>query len=365
MRGAVLVCLTLASCVDDWWPERSSLPVLGGWGLAEPCQRKVDGVKPSPELEAVFRRFWEAAVAQDLNTALNYISADPHVRSIAVAEDEWWVGRDFVARMALKRVEEVGVANLDFHRLEGFEDGSHGWVAADLTFVTRDDARFRRRFTATYRLEEGVWRNVQWHASLGVPNVEAWGFELTKTLARLVDSLDSASAERIADSSVGGTVTVMFTDIEDSTQKSADIGDQAWLEIIDGHFAVLQRIAERWGGRLVKTLGDGAMMTFPSAGSGIDAAIAIQKGLGTSDLKVRVGIHTGDAMPRGNDYVGVTVAKAARIAAVAAGGEILASSVTAALTTNREHHFGPAREVQLKGLAGVHPLVPVMMITSD
>lgn len=320
-------------------------------------------MKPSPELEAVFRRYWEAAIAQDLETVLNYTSADPNMRSIAVAEDEWWHGRDFVARMAMKRAEEVSVERLDFHRLEGFEDGSHGWVAADLTFVTRDDARFRRRFTVTFRLESGVWRLVQWHASAGVPNTEAWGFELTKTLEDLVDALDTASAEGVADASVGGTVTVMFTDIEDSTRRSAELGDRAWLEAINGHFALLQRVTESSGGRLVKTLGDGAMMAFPGAGAGVEAAIKLQREVANSSLKLRVGLHTGDAIAMAQDYVGVTVAKAARVTSAASGGEILISAVTAALITNPDVRYGETRNVELKGLAGTHPLVPVVWNT--
>lgn len=323
-------------------------------------ERRVGAVRPSSELEAVFRRYWEAAIAQDLDTVLTYTSADPHMRSIAVAEDEWWHGREFVARMALKRAEEVAVERLDFHRLEGFEDGSHGWVAADLTFVTHDDARFRRRFTATFRLESGVWRVVQWHASVGVPNSEAWGFELTKTLENLVGALDTSSAEGVADASVGGTVTVMFTDIEDSTQLSAQMGDRAWLEAINAHFALLQRITENSGGKLVKTLGDGAMMAFPGAGAGIDAAITVQRQVGDSDMSLRVGLHTGDAMTMAEDYIGVTVAKAARVASAASGGEILISAVTASLVTNPAVRYGATREVELKGLPGSHLLVPVL-----
>lgn len=316
-------------------------------------------MKPSPELEAVFRRYWEAAVAQDFDTVINYVSADAHTRSIAVAEDEWWQGREFMARMALKRAEEVRVERLDYHRLEGFEDGSHGWVAADLTFVTRDDARFRRRFTVTFRLEEGVWRVVQWHASAGVPNTEAWGSELTKTLENLVASLDTASTEDVTGASVGGTVTVMFTDIEASTRLSAELGDRAWLEAINAHFAALRRITEKQGGRLVKTLGDGAMMVFPSAGSGIEAAIIVQQDVLASDLVVRIGLHTGDAVTEAGDYAGVTVAKAARVASAASGGEVLVSAVTAALATSPQLRFGEPRDVELKGLPGNHSLVPV------
>ena len=307
----------------------------------------------------MFRRYWEAAIAQDLDTAVNYTSADPHMRSIAVAEDEWWHGREFVARMALRRAEEVGVERIDFHRLEGFEDGPHGWVAADLTFVTRDDARFRRRFTVTFRLEEGIWRVVQWHASAGVPNTEAWGFELTKTLESLVKSLDMTTTGQIAEASVGGTVTVMFTDIEDSTRLSAELGDHAWLEAINTHFAMLRRITESSGGQLVKTLGDGAMMAFTSAGAGIAAAISLQQEVGGSALVLRVGLHTGDAMTLAGDYVGVTVAKAARVASAASGGEILVSAVTAALATNPDFQYGETRDVELKGLAGKHSLIPV------
>ena len=102
------------------------------------------------------------------------------------------------------------------------------------------------------------------------------------------------------------------------------------------------------------------MMIFPSAGSGIDVAMEAQRTFSNSALAVRVGLHTGDAMRMAGDYVGVTVAKAARVAAAASGGEILVSSVTAALATNPKLRYGETREVELKGLAGLHPLVPVL-----
>ena len=137
------------------------------------------------------------------------------------------------------------------------------------------------------------------------------------------------------------------------------MGDSAWSTLIAGHIDALHRIVGLSGGTVVKTLGDGAMVAFASVRDAIGAAIGIQRAMATSALKVRIGIHTGDAVRSSGDYAGIAVNKAARIASAARGGEILTSSVTAELAGN-EFRFGTERVGELKGLSGTHRLIPVL-----
>jgi class 3 adenylate cyclase len=101
------------------------------------------------------------------------------------------------------------------------------------------------------------------------------------------------------------------------------------------------------------------MTVFESARAAIDAAIETQAAVSGTELKVRIGVHTGDSLRRDGDYYGVAVNKAARIAGIAAGGEIVVSAVTAELSGGHGVSFGSARTVSLKGLGGTHNILTV------
>jgi class 3 adenylate cyclase len=101
------------------------------------------------------------------------------------------------------------------------------------------------------------------------------------------------------------------------------------------------------------------MIVFGSAREAIDAAIEIQSAVPSTGLAVRIGVHTGDSLRRDGDYYGVAVNKAARIAGIATGGEIMVSAVTAELSGGQGTRFGRSRTVSLKGLAGTHHILQV------
>jgi class 3 adenylate cyclase len=178
------------------------------------------------------------------------------------------------------------------------------------------------------------------------------------SLGEFVTSFE-ASDDAFADGIPAGTVTVMFTDIEDSTVVSQEMGDQKWTQIVEDHFAILDQVIKRHRGNVVKRLGDGTMTVFESARAAIDAAIETQAAVSSTELRVRIGVHTGDSLRRNGDYYGVAVNKAARIAGIAAGGEILVSAVTAELSGGHGISFGPTRTVSLKGLGGTHDILTV------
>lgn len=115
------------------------------------------------------------------------------------------------------------------------------------------------------------------------------------------------------------------------------------------------------GGRVVKTLGDGAMFLFPSGGSALDAAVEIQRNLvdHSDGIRARIGIHTGDLMEQDDDLLGLTVHKAARVASAAGADQILASETTAGLVNRKVYRFGEPMAVELKGLEGSHLLYPL------
>ena len=133
-----------------------------------------------------------------------------------------------------------------------------------------------------------------------------------------------------------GTVTFLFTDIEGSTRLLQALGDE-YGEVLVAHGHVMRTAIADQGGAGVRTEGDSFFAVFSSANAAIAAAVAAQRGLASPNwtaavaLRVRMGLHTGEGRLVGQDYVGLDVHRAARIAAAAHGGEILISHTTSTL----------------------------------
>ena len=150
-----------------------------------------------------------------------------------------------------------------------------------------------------------------------------------------------------------GTVTFLFTDIEGSTRRwEADAdGMRAALAV---HDDVLRSVIEGNGGWLFKHTGDGVCAAFGSARGAVDAAVAAQKSLG---LPVRMGVATGEAEQRGDDYFGPALNRAARVMAVGHGGQVLLSVSTAGLVSGLD--LVDLGEHRLRDLSGVEHLFQV------
>jgi class 3 adenylate cyclase len=130
-----------------------------------------------------------------------------------------------------------------------------------------------------------------------------------------------------------GTVTFLFTDIEGSTRLLRELGAEGYAHRLAEHRRVLRAAFERHGGIEVDTQGDAFFMAFPTAPGALDAAREAQEALG---LPVRMGLHTGTPLLTEEGYVGADVHRAARIAAVGHGRQVLVSTATAALVDRAE-----------------------------
>jgi class 3 adenylate cyclase len=150
-----------------------------------------------------------------------------------------------------------------------------------------------------------------------------------------------------------GTVTILFSDVCGSTELNERLGDLRWLEVLRVHHEVIREQVRAHGGFEVKAQGDGFMVAFPSARRALLCAAAIQRAIQGLEgpLRVRIGVHTGEAISEGDDYYGRNVVLAARLTERAGPGEILASSIVKSLTESAgDIAFSEAREVELKGL---------------
>ncbi|NMN98189.1 adenylate/guanylate cyclase domain-containing protein [Antrihabitans stalactiti] len=158
-----------------------------------------------------------------------------------------------------------------------------------------------------------------------------------------------------------GTVTIFFSDIEGSTALNEQLGDKAWVKLLERHDRVVRNRIELHRGHVIKTQGDGFMVAFAEPVQAVRCGIEVQRQLSDGAIRVRVGIHVGEAVRRGDDLFGLNVALTARVAAEANGGEVLVSdAVRAALVDEPDIGFGPARDVELKGLRGVYHVHPAL-----
>jgi predicted ATPase/class 3 adenylate cyclase len=133
-----------------------------------------------------------------------------------------------------------------------------------------------------------------------------------------------------------GTVTFLFTDIEGSTQLWEKHPEEM-KAVLAKHDSILKEAIESNHGRMIKTTGDGVHAVFTTALDGISSAIAAQREFQTSEfsIRVRMGLHTGEAELRDGDYYGQSLNRAARITSIGHGGQILLSETTAQVA--REH----------------------------
>ena len=153
--------------------------------------------------------------------------------------------------------------------------------------------------------------------------------------------------------------TVLFTDIVDSTARAAALGDSAWRELLDRHDEISRSAVIGCGGRLVKATGDGVLATFDAPGRGLRCAQTLRSALSDTGVAIRAGVHTGEVELRGEDVSGIGVHIAARVAALAGSGELLASRTVKDLVAGSGYAFESRGVHRLKGVPDEWELLAV------
>jgi class 3 adenylate cyclase len=146
--------------------------------------------------------------------------------------------------------------------------------------------------------------------------------------------------------------TVLFTDIVGSTEAAAALGDDEWRRALDRHDELVRRYVERYRGREIKSTGDGFLAAFDGPARAVRCAQAIAEAVTALGLQIRAGAHTGEVEVRGDDIGGLAVHIAARVAARASGGEVLASSTVKDLVAGSGISFTSRGAHELKGVPG-------------
>jgi class 3 adenylate cyclase len=146
--------------------------------------------------------------------------------------------------------------------------------------------------------------------------------------------------------------TVLFTDIVGSTQRARELGDRRWREVLEVHDELARRLVEEFGGRLVKTTGDGILATFEGPGRAIYCAAALGDQLAGIGVQIRAGLHTGEVELGEDDVGGIAVHIAARVMTAAVPGETLTSRTVRDLVVGSTLSLRIAESIRLRAWRG-------------
>ena len=205
------------------------------------------------------------------------------------------------------------------------------------------------------------------------------GFPVTPSLKDSVQTLvhtleperGSSSKQRLrhgASMYSDGTSTIMFTDLVGSSAMMERLGDRDGRRLLKRSEEIIRRETETYDGLEVKSMGDGFMLSFRSAGRAVACASAVQSAIADYNLRhtndpisIRIGVCVGEPIQDEDDMFGMSVIMAARITAIAKGGQVLLCPVSyALLSSSGDFDFLPLGPVELKGLEGSHHLYEVV-----
>ncbi len=152
-----------------------------------------------------------------------------------------------------------------------------------------------------------------------------------------------------------GVRTVLFTDIAGHTEMMRRLGDEKGRDVLREHERITREALKAHGGSEIKTMGDGFMASFASAAAALGCAVAIQRALAQHNetaaepIRVRIGLNAGEPIAEDEDLFGAAVIRAARVAALAQAGEILATNVIRELAEGKGFLFSDRGEIVLRG----------------
>jgi class 3 adenylate cyclase len=235
------------------------------------------------------------------------------------------------------------------------------WIEAGSLDARECLPRIRVPTLVMHRPQELVWdvRHSQYLAE-HIPDARYVELEGRDSVDFLGDS-DAIAGEieefltgvRSGRESTRALLTVMFTDIVDSTARASELGDERWRDLLAGHDRLIRGELSRFGGREVKTIGDGFLATFAGPpSSALHCAQSILAAAGELGIEVRVGLHTGECELIGDDIGGMAVHVAARIGALAGARETLVSSAVSGTVVGGPFAFEDRGSHELKGVPG-------------
>lgn len=333
-------------------------------------------MRPDPRTEAevreVLARMVDVAGRRDVDGAMAMFADDADTFLYGTGVDEARKGRAEIRKQIERDLSQSEAWSWTLGQQSISSAGAVAWTAGDLVIrVIMGDRTLDipHRLTLVLERRDGKWLVLQMHLSVASA-AQAIGQSFPTNLEAVTEAVGLERVDLQARIAPDGTVTLLFTDIEDSTPLAEQLGDLRWLALLREHNAIVREQIARFGGFEVKTIGDAFMVAFGSARRGILCALGIQEAISRYGVKhpdqvvrVRIGLHAGEPVREGNDFHGKSVVLASRVAGAASGGEILVSSLMRELTESAgDIRFGAGREVVMKGLGGTHRVYPVSVV---
>jgi class 3 adenylate cyclase len=234
-----------------------------------------------------------------------------------------------------------------------------------------DRARARQLLDAALATSQELglkgWLDQGLELKLAAQGLDSSSVSARATIDAIAESVGARRPDLSLHAADDGTVTLVFSDMEGFTAMTERLGDRRAHAVIQRHHAIVREATTRHGGREVELQGDGFLLAFADPKRAARCAIAIQRALAVHNdahpdepIRVRIGLHTGEAIREAGRLFGLTVILAARVAAEAKGGQILASSALRERAQDApDLGFSSEREVRLKGVSAPQTLYEI------
>ncbi len=210
------------------------------------------------------------------------------------------------------------------------------------------------------------WLDLCLETKLRAQGLESGSVGAKCTIDVIADTLGRKRPDLSAHAAPDGTVTLAFSDMEGFTSMTERLGDRRAHAVIQRHNSIVRDELARHEGRELELQGDGFLLSFASPREAMRCAVAIQRAFAAHNaahadepILVRIGLHTGEAIRDADRFFGLTVILAARVAAEAGGGEIVASSSVEECLRDQGFAFGAAHTASLKGISEPQQIFPV------
>jgi class 3 adenylate cyclase len=376
-RGGALGQLVVAATRLAWIRDHAGDEAAARAGYSDVIalgERLGDGVNPAPArlhlavLEAT--RGEIAAAEEQVARARETIEGPEDHRALvgvlaraegalAAARGDWPAAAQHFER-SLEIFQRFGVP---------FEEAETRIVWGNALRRSGDRRRAPEQLDRALEIYRRVGADSQWlERALGM-KMRAQGSESAGAKASIAAVAASVDAKRPSLSHAAGadgTVTLLFSDMHDYTGMTERLGDRGALRVVADHNKIVRTQCEAHGGFEVELRGDGFLVAFPTPAAGVRCAIALQRafeaysrGHPEQPIRIRIGLHCGEALRDEEKFFGRTVIQAFRVADWAQADEILVSGHLKDLIADRGFRFEGERDVALKGFSGQHRIASV------
>ena len=304
-----------------------------------------------------------AFMTLDPDDYLQHLIDDEQLLIIGTGPDEVVRGPAAVRDMIVAQLAELRGMNMEFLWDSVSQHGEVAWASGEMNSkaILLDGGLWHGtvRYTAVLVRPRGRWLVATLHVS--VPDSTPTNNTLwPHSIDQLASAVNYERPDVAQQAAPDGMVTLLFTDIEGSTELNERLGDIRWVQVLREHNSLVRERIGTHGGSEVKTIGDAFMVAFSSARRAVLCAVDLQHAFAAynrehpaAEVFIRIGVHAGEPVREGNDFFGRCVTEASRITGQARGGEILVSALLRELVeTAGDISFDAGRLVELKGITG-------------